>query len=340
MQRPGTLVIFRFSAMGDVAMVASVLREFSAAYPDTKLIMVSREAFASFFSGIRSVQFHGLQPKGKHKGFYGLFKLAKELSTLAPDAVADLHDNIRSRTLSLLLRARGIRICRLNKGRREKAALTRESNKKLVPLKPTTERYADVFRKLGFPFSLSHRLERNPLPLPTGFSLPAGKKLVGIAPFAQHVFKVYPPVSMQAVIAALSARGYQLYVFGGGKEEQEQALAWEKAYPAAVSLIGRFNLSEELAVMSNLDLMLTMDSAGMHMASLCGVPVVSVWGPTHPFAGFLGYGQLLSDCIQPDHPGRPNSIYGNKPCYCGHLSCMELISPEEIVSKIVTKLES
>jgi ADP-heptose:LPS heptosyltransferase len=76
----------------------------------------------------------------------------------------------------------------------------------------------------------------------------------------------------------------------------------------------------------------------MHIASLMGVPVVSVWGPTHPYAGFLGYGQSESDCIQIDHPSRPNSIYGNKPCMCGVENCIDLIQPETIVNKIKEKL--
>jgi ADP-heptose:LPS heptosyltransferase len=86
--------------------------------------------------------------------------------------------------------------------------------------------------------------------------------------------------------------------------------------------------------------MLSMDSAGMHMASLMGLPVVSIWGPTHPYAGFLGYGQSLTDCIQIDHPNRPNSIYGNKPCLCGVYPCIDLISPESVVNKVKERVEN
>ena len=43
----------------------------------------------------------------------------------------------------------------------------------------------------------------------------------------------------------------------------------------------------ELNLMSHLDVMLSMDSANMHLASLVNIPVVSVWGATHPYAGFM-----------------------------------------------------
>ncbi len=81
-----------------------------------------------------------------------------------------------------------------------------------------------------------------------------------------------------------------------------------------------------------------MDSSGMHMASLMGIPVISIWGPTHPYAGFLGYGQKFEDCVQIDHPARPSSIYGNKPCLCGTEACIDLIEPSMIVNRIIERL--
>lgn len=337
----GKIIVLRFSAMGDVAMVASVLQEFAAQHPAAELVMVSREAFRPFFEGINNVTFHPIHPKTLHKGVNGLYKLYKELKQYQAVAIADLHDNLRSRAVCTFFRLSGIEIERIDKGRAEKWALTRTKNKVFKPLKQTVERYADVFRALGFEMNLSHRLVPNPKEIPAGlkeiFAKPAIKK-IGIAPFAQHVFKVYPLVKMEEVIAALDTMGYQLFVYGGGNEEKKVADQWEAQFKTVNSLIGKVKLREELDTISNLDLMLSMDSAGMHMASLMGVPVVSIWGPTHPYAGFLGYGQAESDCIQIDHPNRPNSIYGNKPCLCDVNPCIELITPTTIVNKLKERL--
>ena len=335
------IIVLRFSAMGDVAMVASVLKEFSAQNTSVEIIMVSRTAFKPFFDGIENLTFHAIQPKTIHKGINGLYKLYQELRKYKPTAVADLHDNLRSRIVSTFFRLAEIKIRRIDKGRAEKKALTRSVNKIFKPLRQTVERYADVFLELGFDVKLSHKLKKSLLEIPAKakklFEDKAIKK-VGISPFAQHIYKIYPLEKMEAVIASLSTLGYELFIFGGGTIEQAIAEQCAKAYPNTHNLIGSFNLTEELAIISNLDLMLSMDSAGMHIASLVGIPVVSVWGPTHPYAGFLGYGQLESDCIQIDHPARPNSIYGNKPCLCGVASCMDLINPQTIVDKITEKL--
>lgn len=334
------IIILRFSAMGDVAMVASVLKEFSQQNPSVEIIMVSREAFKPFFDGIESLKFHAIQPKTIHKGISGLYKLFQELNKYKPTAIADLHDNLRSRALSTFFRLLGLRIKRIDKGRAEKKALTRSVNKIFKPLRQTVERYADVFRELGFKIKLSHELDKAPQEIPEKVKnlFQNKNKKVGVSPFAQHIYKVYPLEKMEVVISSLSKLGYELFVFGGGKSEQATAEKWAKSYPNTHNLIDNFSLTEELAIISNLDLMLSMDSSGMHMASLVGVPVISVWGPTHPYAGFLGYGQSENDCVQIDHPARPNSIYGNKPCLCGVESCMDLINPQTIINKIKEKL--
>lgn len=341
MPQKGKIIILRFSAMGDVAMVAAVLREFSNQNPAVELVMVSRVAFKSFFDDIPNLIFYPILPKTTHKGVSGLYRLYKELKSLNPVAIADLHDNLRSRILASFFRLSLIKIKRIDKGRTEKRALTRSHNKVLKPLKQTVERYADVFRLLGFSLQLSHKLIRNQKEIPVNavnLFQDKSKQIIGISPFAQHQYKLYPLPKMEIVIRELDELGYQLFIFGGGDQEQEIAKKWEIAFNHVQNLIGKFNLSEELAIISNLDLMVSMDSSGMHMASLMGIPVLSIWGPTHPYAGFLGYGQQLGDCIQLDHPARPSSIYGNKPCLCGPVPCIELIEPIVIVNKIKEKL--
>ena len=86
--------------------------------------------------------------------------------------------------------------------------------------------------------------------------------------------------------------------------------------------------------MSHLDVMVSMDSANMHLASICGTRVVSVWGATHPFAGFMGWNQSTADAVQADMPCRPCSIYGNRPCLRGDYACLTSIQPEAIVQKV------
>ncbi|WP_115168747.1 glycosyltransferase family 9 protein [Sphingobacterium spiritivorum] len=337
MPLPSKIIVTRFSAMGDVAMVASVLKEFCVQYPDVQLIVVSRPFFRAFFEEIPQITFHPFDPKGKHKGILGIRQLKKELDEYQATAVADLHYNLRSRILGFLFRLSGTRVVGLDKGRKEKKQLTRTVDKVLKPLRQTTERYADVFRKLGFTVHLSHtritQKERLPQMARAMFADEETPK-IGIAPFAQHPYKVFPLAKMGKVIQILSEKGYETFIFGGGSEEKKIAAQWESQFRNVHNTIGLFTLKEELAIISNLNLMISMDSSGMHMASLMGIRCLSIWGATHPFAGFLGYGQVLEDCIQVDHPNRPGSVYGNKPCDCDGIEAIDLVTPEMVIDKI------
>ncbi|MGH2622617.1 MAG: glycosyltransferase family 9 protein [Sphingobacterium sp.] len=331
------ILVTRFSAMGDVAMVAAVLRQFQRQQTDTEIILVTRKQFTAFFKDIPRLKFHAIDPKSRHKGVFGLIRLSRELQKYKAFALADLHNNLRSRILAWLfsLNNKG-KVAILDKGRSEKKELTRKVNKILKPLKLTVERYADVFRELGFSVNLPQQLEKQHRLIPNGMLpiLASNKIKLGIAPFAQHPYKVFSHQKMTQVIAEISGKNVQILLFGGGEREEKITQEWAHSLPNVVSTIGQYSLEQELDIISHLDLMLSMDSSGLHMASLVGTRCVSIWGATHPYAGFTGYGQSTDDCIQVDHPNRPSSVFGNKPCDCDGVEAIDLVSAEMVIEKI------
>ena len=314
------ILAYRFSAFGDVAMIVPVLKEFLAQNPDTEIVFVSRKNFADLFDGIERLTFRGVN-LDDYKGFLGLRKLALKLKKeFNPHFVADLHNVLRTKILSFFFK----KTSTLDKGRAEKKLLTRKENKVKKPLKPTTERYADVFRKLGFNLKLSHQLPKNS----------QQKSGIGFAPFAQHEGKMLPIEKSLELVKTLS-KNHQVYLFGGGKREVEVLSKWEQDLENVTCLAGKLSLKEELNKIAELKLMISMDSANMHLASLVGTRVVSVWGATHYFAGFLGYGQSENDIIEiTDLECRPCSVFGDKPCYRRDYACLNQIEISEILKKI------
>ena len=144
---------------------------------------------------------------------------------------------------------------------------------------------------------------------------------------------------MRRVVELLADRGdIEILLFGGGTMETEVLSTWSQEIPGVICLAGKHSLKDELHIISGLDLMVSMDSANMHLASMFGVPVVSVWGATHPYTGFLGWGQDMSNVIQSDLDCRPCSVFGNKPCYKGTYECMTSIEAELVTKKILTTL--
>jgi len=321
--------------MGDVAMCVPVVRHLLEQHPDLRVTFVSDGAFAPFFEGIDRLRFHPSEPKGAHRGLRGLLDLYRDImASDPPEAVADLHGVLRTRVMRMFFLASRTAYAAIDKGRAEKRALTRREAKDLRPLPTTFERYAAVFESLSRPVSLSRPLAIPQRKLGEAFR-------VGIAPFARHAEKAWPPERMREVVAALLARGtVEVSLFGGGQAEAAMLSAWEDAEGHVKSYASGYSLSEQLAQISRLDLMVSMDSASMHMASLFGVPVVSIWGGTHPFAGFLGWRQSLEDTVQLDMDCRPCSVFGNRSCWKGTRECLSGLSTERVLEKILQKLDA
>ena len=335
------ILVIRFSALGDVAMTVPVIHSLATQYPQHEIIILSRGMMQPLFQRLPSnVRFINADLSGKHKGIRGLNRLYNELKVMRFDYVADLHNVLRSRYLRYRFLLSGVSVAAICKGRLGKKQLIRRRHKGVVMQKTSFQRYADVFSALACPvrldFTSIYGAGKGDFSQIASVVQPKGTdKWIGIAPFAKHRGKIYPIELQEQVVAHFAANPtVKVFLFGGGKEEQEVFARWTKKYPSVTSLIGKLNLSTELNLMSHLDVMLSMDSANMHLASLVGIPVVSVWGATHPYAGFMGWKQQPDHTVQLDLSCRPCSVYGQKPCFRGDYACLMQITPRQVIEKI------
>lgn len=335
------LLVIRLSAMGDVAMTVPVLLALTQKYPQLELIVLSKPFFEPILAQIPNVTVHKVHVKGKHKGVLGLWKLYKELAPNALVGVADLHNVLRSNILKQFFRLKGTPFKQLDKGRKEKKALTAKKNKQLKPLRPMHLRYADVFADLGFPIHLQneHILPKKILSLALTKTFdPQNKPIIGIAPFAAFKGKMYPLESMKTVVKQLNDFGtHQILLFGGGPLEKQKLESWEKEFQQCICVAGKINFTEELTLISNLKLMVAMDSGNAHLAAMYGIPTITLWGVTHPYAGFYPFGQDTNNALLADreqYPQIPTSVYGNK-FPEGYDRAMNTIAPEQVIQKIM-----
>ncbi len=330
----------RLSAMGDVAMTVPVLRAFVNQNPEVKITVISRPFFKPFFEGIPNLSFFAFDEKERHKGFFGLLRLFQDLKTLHIDAFADLHNVLRSKVVRTLFALSGKKTASVDKGREEKKALTRPENKIFKPLTTMFERHVKVFEQLGFPVDLSNPIFPKTAILDKEIIDIVGdsnQKLIGIAPFAQYYSKVYPQDLMQEVIDTLALdKNKKILLFGGGKSEIEILDTLSSGKANVINMAGKIKFPQELQLISNLDVMLSMDSGNAHIAAMLGVKVITLWGATHPYTGFSPFNQPLENALVSDRnlfPKLPTSVYGNK-IVEGYEDAMRTIRVEEIVSKI------
>jgi ADP-heptose:LPS heptosyltransferase len=315
--------------MGDVAMTVPVLYSVAERYPNDKFIFLTKTNFQLLFINKPSnLEIFAVHTKDKHKGIRGMWKLIKELKKKRIDRVADLHQVLRSAEIDCYFKLKGKQVAVINKGRADKKALIRKNNKKFIQLESSIERYQKVFEKLGYDASLNF----------TSLFKTKEKRseiCIGIAPLAKHAGKIYPLEKMAEVIRLLTEKTSAKILLFGGKNEIEYLENLANQHEQVELKAGKLSFYEEMLLINDLDVMLSMDSANMHLASLVNTPVVSIWGATHPYAGFFGYGQNPNNAVQADMPCRPCSVFGNKPCRYGTYACFNQIEPEMIVEKIM-----
>lgn len=335
-----SILVLRFSALGDVAMTLPVIYSVAETYPDETVYVATRAFFARMFvnppANVKVIPFDLKAPE--YKGLKGTLRIARELAGLKPDYVADLHNMARTLIISAWLRMCGAKVAIVDKSRASRSKVMQGGPEQ----RQYIDRYFDVFRKLGFPASVRFRS------IYEGFqpALPGGMTVrhpaVGIAPFARYATKTYPPEKMLAVARMLSGRGINVYLFGGRGEEASQLENWQAEATVGkgsiVSVAGKYPLTDELAIMHSLDLMVSMDSANQHLAALTGIPVITLWGSTTPACGFMPFGQPRDNSLCLALPCQPCNIAGSPRCAKGHFDCMNKLSPEMIVNKVISLL--
>jgi ADP-heptose:LPS heptosyltransferase len=343
------ILVYRLSSMGDVAMTVPVLALLLLQNPNLKLTVISRPEFEALFRQLPRTAFFSVDTKENYKGLLGIFKLSVAIAKIKPNYIADLHNVLRTKILKFFLKFwLTVPTKSIEKGRGDKKKLcANDPQKNLYQLKTTFERYADVFRSLGFKIDLNADMSNRQLQMSHRsmllFSKSENRTAIGIAPFARYAAKTYPLQLMQKVLTLLFVQypNIHIYLFGG-KSDLVKLQQLKTVDQGKITIVANeLDLFEELELMSNLKLILSMDSANMHLASMLGVPVVSLWGATHPFLGFYGWRQNQNNAICADrikYPTLPSSVNGSK-VHPGTEKCMETIDPMDVVKKIIENLK-
>lgn len=338
------ILIIRFSAMGDVAMAVPVVYSLAKQYPNIRITVLSRKYARPFFDDLApNVDFMEADLKGEYRGVKGLNALYRRLTAKQFTKIADLHNVLRSEYLRMRFNMGRYRVEHIDKHRRQRRALVRQHNKVRENIPTPFENYIEVLANLGYPVTLQfHSLfpeeggNLNLLPAIVG-PKKSFQQWIGVAPTAAHPGKCYPVERTRQVIEQLLKNHPQarIFLFGRGRAEDQLFTQWCQEMPQCVYVSKHLeNMHQELILMSHLNVMLSMDSSNAHLASLTATPVVTVWGATHPFAGFTAWNQPAENNIQAELDCRPCSIYGNRPCRRGDMACMNLIKPEQIIERI------
>ncbi len=338
--------------MGDVVLLVPVIRSLVAAHPDVEVTIVTRPKFASFFTGMERVVPFPADVDYTYNGIFGMRELFKKLLRKGHyEVVVDAHDHIRTMVLRTLFKLFGVPVVVFQKGRAEKKKFTQKEGKETKPLPHTIQRYKQAFENAGFAFKMLSPpyLSLNETPTQEAESwlssngIFKNEKWIGIAPFAMHTTKIWPLSNYSVLIRQILEKfNAKFFLFGGGEKEIAFFNELKNEFPAHCHVVaGEMKIKPELALMSKLDALVCVDSSNMHFGNLLGLPVISIWGGTHPDIGFGPLDKNQESILQisrDELPCRPCSVYGRERCYRGDFACMTRITPEAVADMVVQKI--
>jgi ADP-heptose:LPS heptosyltransferase len=341
-------LIVRYSQIGDVLILIPLVFSLGKQYPDDEFTVLTNPKFAGLFKQMPpNVSLYPMTYRKKRIPLRGLVHLFNRYLLLLKislsnkyDKVALLQNGTFEDQLQRLFSIRKSKIAGIDLTdflSKEKFKIASPDSPSLFDLFIRTLSQLDYTGlKNEFDFSFYTQSDRRNNLLEK-CNIKKNKQLIGLAPFSRLKAKMYSLDKMEEIIRFYHQKeNIGVLILGGGRDEKFQAESWEEKYPGIVSLVDALSFDEEITLISACSLVLSMDSANMHLASFVGVPVVSIWGPSHPKLGYYPVNQDINNAVQKELPCRPCSFWGENPCAnANKYECMN-IAPEIIIEKINT----
>ena len=351
------VLMIRFSAMGDVALLNPVIRSALLHNDELEIHVVTKKNNFPFFNNLDKVKVLPVDFKKGFIGFLELIQFSFSLAQVQYDVVVDLHDNLRSRIICGLLRLGGKKTVRFDKARKQKSQLLGNIGPHATSIKHTVERYAEAMLKAGiqvdstleklkeFHFVRNEIAKKKVLNYFNTHDADHDVK-IGFAPFAQHALKTLGNVKSEELIGLLTEHfkdKAKVFLFGAGKTEMAQMQLWKSKFGERLILVqDQFTLEEQLELFNHLDVLVCMDSVNFHLANLSDIKsIISVWGPTHPFLGFGPLDETRNKILQittTELTCRPCSVFGQKPCHRKDHACMQNISAGSVFIEVLNAI--
>jgi len=162
------------------------------------------------------------------------------------------------------------------------------------------------------------------------------ERLVALAPGSVWGTKRWPYFPELAQLLAPHAR----VVLIGSREDAPLAGAITTAEPTAVDAVGELSLLASAELIGRCGVVVTNDSAPLHLASAMGTPTVAIFGPTVPDFGFGPLSPRASVVGEDTLPCRPCDRHGPQQCPLGHHRCMRDVAPALVAERALTLLQT
>ncbi len=332
---PRRVLVVQTAFLGDVILATPLLRAARQLWPEAELDFLCIPQTATLLRGnplLRRVIPY--DKRGREKGPVSFLRLARQLRARSYDLALIPHRSLRSAALAALARI-PVRVgFDRSAGRKFFTHVVRYRRDR-----HEVERNLDLLRPFGpVPSGLRPELHPSHEDVQIVDSVQRRfrvERFVAAAPGSVWPTKRWPAAYYAELSRELRRRTGLRTVLVGGEADRPICERVEKeSGGAAVSAAGQLTPLQSAELIRRAALLVTNDTAPLHMASAVGTPVVAIFGPTVPELGFGPYG-VANHVAGLDLPCRPCSEHGGNKCPIGTFECMLGLKPEKVLGLVL-----
>ena len=340
-----SILLVRFSSLGDVILTTPLVRQLQLSYPDAVIDVAVASRFAGVYEfnpRIRRVWAVDPSPTADNlEADATRLSMHESLPGRTYDLIVDAQNNLRS---AAFVRGLGSTVRRAPKYRLQKLAMVWMKQRPAVTTH-VVERYRQPLLDLPLVFDTDGLEVWTPADRSSGVYLPPTRSLqtrsitsfrgatIAVAPGAHHATKRWPTDKFVAAITILQEQGADVVLLGSEFDRSTCDAIAHRVIRPVHRADGAQSLQDTITALDAADALLVNDSGVLHLGAARRIPTVAVFGSTVPELGFGPYG-VPHRIVQQDVGCRPCSHIGRSRCPKGHFQCMEGIAPMAVVDAL------
>ncbi len=336
------ILIIRFSSIGDIVLTTPTLRALRRRFPDARIDMATKQEYAELVE--TNPALNHVYRYDSRSGIGGVLRFGRELRQIRYDLCVDLHGNVRSRALRLLIQPTTQTV--FSKQMLARTLLVRAKINRYGRILPVPERYlASVARfgvqndEKGLELFPTQNEETHVAGLFAAEHLHDEELVVGFGAIAAHPLKQWPIENFIALGQRLIERHQaRIVLFGGPGDRATAERIAQQLSNQPIVLCGRVSLLASAVALKRCAIFVGNDTGTVHIAAAMQRPVVALYGPTVEEFGFYPY-RTPAKVISTPLPCRPCTHTGKGHCKIRETrACMTRIRIDDVFEAVETLL--
>jgi heptosyltransferase II len=334
------ILIVQTAFIGDVVLALPLAQVLRKKLPDAQIDFVAIPRAAGLLVNHPAINnIIIFDKRGVDKGVFGLINLSRKLKSQNYDVAIVPHRSIRS---ALLVRLAGCK---------KRIGFSKSAGKKLFtdivtypPSMHEVERNLTLLRKMA----IVHNEKEPPHVYPMDNDKEVVdkilfdeeilniKKLICVAPGSVWKTKRWMMESYVELVQKLVGTGFTVGLIGGEDDFHLCNLILKSVDMGGVfNTAGKLTLLQSAEMIKRCNVLVSNDSAPIHLAAAVNTPVVAIFGATVPAFGFAPYSDR-SVVVETDGlKCRPCSIHGGNECPIKTFDCMKRITADMVFEKVM-----